>query len=65
MKRLPRALAIKAHCLDCCGGGRDAKYEVKLCTSVDCFLFPYRLGVLDEKVYTEKKEKTRRTKAKE
>lgn len=33
--------AIRAKCLDCCGG--SAK-EVRACTSTKCPLFPYRLG---------------------
>ncbi len=33
--------AIRAKCLDCCGG--QAK-EVRLCPCVDCALYPYRFG---------------------
>jgi hypothetical protein len=33
--------SIRLKCLDCCVG---SSYEVKLCTSVKCALFPYRLG---------------------
>ena len=34
--------AIRARCLDCCGG--DAS-EVRKCVSVDCPTWPYRMGV--------------------
>ena len=33
--------AIRAKCLDCCGGQRQ---EVKLCPCTDCSLHPYRMG---------------------
>jgi len=33
--------AIKAHCIECMG---NVKFEVTLCTSPKCNLFPYRLG---------------------
>ena len=33
--------AIRAKCIDCCCGERQ---EVKLCTAVDCALYPFRLG---------------------
>ena len=33
--------AIRLKCLDCCCG---SVYEVKLCPSEDCPLYPYRLG---------------------
>ena len=33
--------AIRAKCLDCCCG---QAYEVKLCPSEDCPLWPYRFG---------------------
>ena len=33
--------AIRAFCLDCCGGSTS---EVKLCTSIKCVLYPFRLG---------------------
>lgn len=33
--------AIRAKCLDCCGG--SAK-EVRLCTAKDCLLYLYRFG---------------------
>jgi len=31
--------AIRAHCLDCCGGSRTL---VQMCMSEDCHLHPYR-----------------------
>ena len=33
--------AIRAKCLDCCGG---QAYEVRLCTVEKCALHPYRMG---------------------
>jgi len=33
--------AIRLKCLDCCCGSR---YEVKLCTCLDCTLYPFRFG---------------------
>lgn len=48
MKRLTRAQAIRAKCLDCmCGQSK----EVKLCTAKKCPLFPYKLGKEDKEVY--------------
>lgn len=41
MKRLTRAQAIKAKCVDCCCGDRK---EVKLCENKHCPLWTYRLG---------------------
>ena len=35
------AAAIRAHCLDCCGGSSD---EVRKCTAVRCPSWPFRLG---------------------
>ena len=32
-------IAIRAHCLDCCGGRRG---EVERCSLKDCTLHPYR-----------------------
>lgn len=40
-KRMSPLKAIKAHCLDCCGGSRQ---EVKACEIADCPLHPFRLG---------------------
>jgi len=37
----PPAAAIRAHCLDCCGGSSD---EVRKCTAVRCPSWPFRLG---------------------
>lgn len=33
--------AIRAYCLDCCGGQAN---EVKLCPAEDCPLYPFRFG---------------------
>jgi hypothetical protein len=41
MKVLTPIKAIRAKCLDCCCG---QKTEVKLCTSKNCALHPYRMG---------------------
>jgi hypothetical protein len=38
---MTRKQAIRAKCLDCCGGNRA---EVKRCANEDCPLWPYRLG---------------------
>ena len=40
-KRLTRGQAIRAKCLDCCGG---QKAEVRRCHIRDCPLWPYRMG---------------------
>ena len=42
MERLTRGQAIKAKCVDCCGG---LVYEVKKCTVTHCPLWIYRMGV--------------------
>ena len=39
--RLTPIRAIRAKCLDCCGGQPK---EVRLCSIEKCPLFPYRLG---------------------
>lgn len=41
MKILTPIKAIRARCLDCCG---YSAAEVKLCTAVNCPLYPYRMG---------------------
>ena len=33
--------AIRAFCLDCCGGRKN---EVKQCPCTDCPLYPFRMG---------------------
>ena len=33
--------AIRAKCIDCCCGSYK---EVRLCTVIDCALYPYRMG---------------------
>lgn len=40
-KRIPRAKAIRLHCLDCCSYQAN---EVKLCAVKDCVLWRYRMG---------------------
>lgn len=47
--------AIRAKCLDCCNQVRE---EVKLCTCLDCSLYPYRFGTTENQV--ENKKKARR-----
>lgn len=41
MSKLTPIKAIRAKCLDCCGG---QPYEVRLCTVVNCPLYAYRMG---------------------
>lgn len=41
MRKITPLKAIRLKCLDCMCG---AKHEVKLCSSDDCSLFPYRFG---------------------
>jgi hypothetical protein len=33
--------AIRAYCLDCCGG---SAHEVKMCPATECELHPFRFG---------------------
>jgi len=40
-KRLVPVRAIRAKCLDCCGGQQR---EVRLCTATQCALWAYRPG---------------------
>ena len=40
-KILTPVRAIRAYCLDCCC---NSMFEVKLCPSKKCSLYPYRLG---------------------
>lgn len=40
-EKRPILKAIRAKCLDCCGGESG---EVRKCTSVDCDLWAYRMG---------------------
>lgn len=40
-ERLTPLKAIRAKCLDCCGG---SKHEVKACEILDCSLHSYRFG---------------------
>lgn len=47
-KRLTRAKAIRAKCLDCCCG---QAIEVRRCTIKKCPLFPYRMGKEDKGIY--------------
>lgn len=41
MSHLTPIKAIRAKCLDCCGGQRQ---EVKFCGAKDCPIWPYRHG---------------------
>lgn len=41
MSKLTPIKAIRAKCLDCCGG---QPYEVRLCTVVNFPLYAYRMG---------------------
>lgn len=46
-KVLTPVKAIRAKCLDCCGGQTA---EVRLCPITDCALYPYRMGHRPPKV---------------
>lgn len=46
-KVLTPVKAIRAKCLDCCGGQMA---EVRLCPITDCALYPYRMGHRPPKV---------------
>ena len=52
-KRLTRAQAIKAKCLDCCAG---SIVERRLCPATDCSLWPFRCGK-EEKIPEDPDEK--------
>ena len=41
LKPLTPVKAIREKCIDCCAG---QLVEVRLCPSVDCSLYPYRMG---------------------
>lgn len=41
MKKITPIKAIRAKCIDCCGG---SVYEPKYCTISSCPLYAYRLG---------------------
>ena len=49
--------AIRAFCIDCCGGSSN---EVKLCTAPKCVLYPFRLG---KNPYRAKRELTEEQRA--
>lgn len=40
-EKRPIMKVIRAHCIACCGGEPG---EVRKCTSLDCDLWPYRMG---------------------
>lgn len=40
-ERITRGKAIRAKCLDCCGGNHA---EVRYCTATKCPLWRYRMG---------------------
>jgi len=40
-ERISRGKAMRLKCLDCCN---DSPTEVRLCTAVDCPLWPFRMG---------------------
>ena len=35
--------ALRLRCLDCCGGGKEAPNEVRLCTAWECPSWPFRM----------------------
>ncbi len=39
--------SVQAFCIECMGGGKEGKAEVKNCLVTDCWLFNYRLGPLE------------------
>ena len=49
--------AIRAHCLDCCGGSSD---EVRKCTATRCPSWPFRTGANPWRVPLSETEKARR-----
>jgi hypothetical protein len=49
--------AIRAHCLDCCGGSSD---EVRKCTAARCPSWPFRTGVNPWRAPLSEAEKVRR-----
>jgi hypothetical protein len=51
------AAAIRAHCLDCCGGSSD---EVRKCTAVRCPSWPFRAGANPWRAPLSEAERTRR-----
>lgn len=50
MKRITRAKAIREKCIDCMCGQKN---EVRLCPSLDCPLYAYRLGREDTSLYSD------------
>ena len=40
-ERITRSKAIRMKCIDCCCGNRA---EVRKCPSMDCPLYPFRMG---------------------
>ena len=59
-EKLTPGKAMRAFCIDCCGGSRN---EVYLCPSTDCSLWAYRLGknpyLQDRVISDERMEKLR------
>jgi hypothetical protein len=49
--------AIRAHCLDCCGGSSD---EVRKCMAVRCPSWPFRVGVNPWRAPLSEAERARR-----
>jgi hypothetical protein len=43
----PMMAAVRAHCLDCCGGQVG---EVRRCVAVRCALWPLRMGVFPSRL---------------
>ena len=54
---LTPAAAIRAHCLDCCGGSGD---EVRKCMAARCPSWPFRMGANPWRAPLSEAEKTRR-----
>lgn len=45
--------AIRNFCMECMG---YQMAEIRRCTSTECWLYPWRLGMLDDEVKKEKKK---------
>jgi hypothetical protein len=54
---LAPSAAIRAHCLDCCGGSSD---EVRKCTAVRCPSWPFRIGANPWRAPLSEAERARR-----
>jgi len=44
VKFAPQLKTIRTFCLQCMGNEPESAHEVKMCTALDCPLFPFRFG---------------------